>query len=1146
MDDAIAIICAEFMEALAPLINAADDPDKLIALLAELGWTPNSVPKPLQDLADAGADLIDLIGTDPAALDTTDALGKVAQLLNAINAIVNNPDGAFPSGIDAATFKATIGRELLDYVVVEHLLVNHERIGGLLKLAGLIRLIPVAAVGLRQAYLRREVEWSQLGDLFTNPAQGFNDVFSWNNAPNLPALFADLTSLLESYTLALGYFDPPAGQLAFINQGAVGPSGDVLGLGFALFRSLTEPLGVQAGIQFTTRPATAARGPAISVFPYANLNAAQEVDLSDSFSVSIRGNADFSQGIAITLAPGRAPELQAGFLGGGPITIPGEARLTFKLSPLPGDPERILVGTADATRFAISTAELSIGAHIISPSQLEALAEIAIDGAHIVVKPSADEADSFLTTFIPDNGLDATFSFGLRFSSVAGFQFTAGGGLEISVPVHLQLGPIDFEQVEASVTGSGGRVEFDVGATVTGELGPLEATVDGIGFSLIAQFKDPPHGNLGPVQVDFAFKPPKGVGLSLNAGTVIGGGYLYLDPSRGQYAGALELMVADWLQLTAIGLITTKMPDGSKGFSLLVIITAQFGTGLQLGFGFTLIGVGGLLGLNRTMLFQPLMDGVRTGVIDGILFPTDVVANAPKIISDLQAIFPPQNDTFLIGPMAKLGWGTPTLISGSLGVIIEIPPADVAILGVIQLALPDPDDEILLLQVNFAGALEFDKKRLYFFASLYDSHILFITIQGEMGLLVAYGSDPNFVLSVGGFHPQFNPPPLPFPSPNRVQLDILNESYARVRADGYFAVTSNTAQFGAHSEYFFGFSAVSVTGHSGFDALFQFSPFHFIVEGSTAFSANVFGIGVYSLDIDLTLSGPTPWHAHGMASIGFLFFSIGIGIDVTWGDSRDTTLAPIAVMPVLVGELGKSVNWRAQLPAGSNLLVSLRQLDPSDTTLVLHPVGTLRVSQRAVPLDLTLDKDGNQTPSDANHFHLDVTPGGLAKSQDLQEAFAPAQFRNFSDADKLSQAAYTPQNSGVELAASGSSYATGTAITRNVRYDLTVIDTQYRRYLKRFFVYLNSLFLHFLGGASVARNAFSAATLVQMQPFGQKITVSGETFAVANLADNRAFSVGSVGFSSRVSAQEYLNRTLATQPSLNGTLHVLNQYELAA
>ena len=97
-------------------------------------------------------------------------------------------------------------------------------------------------------------------------------------------------------------------------------------------------------------------------------------------------------------------------------------------------------------------------------------------------------------------------------------------------------------------------------------------------------------------------------------------------------------------------------------------------------------------------------------------------------------------------------------------------------------------------------------------------------------LLFAYGDDANFVVSVGGFHPQFNPPPLPFPTPQRIAIDIINESYARIHADGYFAVTTNTVQFGTHSSYFFGFSALSVEGSSGFDALIQFSPFHFTVD----------------------------------------------------------------------------------------------------------------------------------------------------------------------------------------------------------------------------------------------------------------------------------------------------------------------------
>ena len=106
------------------------------------------------------------------------------------------------------------------------------------------------------------------------------------------------------------------------------------------------------------------------------------------------------------------------------------------------------------------------------------------------------------------------------------------------------------------------------------------------------------------------------------------------------------------------------------------------------------------------------------------------------------------------------------------------------------------------------------------------------------------------MLSVGGFHPRFNPPPLPFPTPRRIEVNIINEILRAHPLRGYFAVTTNTLQFGSQSEYFFGFSAVSVEGHSSFDALIQFSPFHFSVSISTSFSAKVFGVGVFSIGIE--------------------------------------------------------------------------------------------------------------------------------------------------------------------------------------------------------------------------------------------------------------------------------------------------------
>jgi hypothetical protein len=666
--------------------------------------------------------------------------------------------------------------------------------------------------------------------------------------------------------------------------------------------------------------------------------------------------------------------------------------------------------------------------------------------------------------------------------------------------------------------------------------------VQGIGIQADLQFE---HGNLGPAQLDVSFLPPKGVGLSINAGVVQGGGFLYIDTSREEYAGALQLEIADFLSVSAIGLISTKMPDGTSGFSLLIIIAADFGAGIQLGFGFTLLAVGGLLGLNRTVLFQSLMDGIRTNAVQSIMFPQDIIANAPRIISDLRAIFPPQDGTFLIGPMAKIGWGEPTLISLSLGVIIEIPPGDAAILGILRAALPADDVAILVLQVNFAGVLEFDKQRFYFYATLFDSHVLFITLSGSMGVLFAYGDDANFVLSVGGFHPQFNPPPLPFPAPQRISIDLINESFARIHADGYFAVTTNTVQFGTHSDFFFGFSACSVSGSSGFDALIQFSPFHFIAEISTQFSVKVFGVGVYGVGIDVSLSGPTPWHVHGTASLSFFFFSIDIGIDFTWGDNPNTTLPPIQVMPILAAEAQKPSNWKTALPPNLKLLVTLRQLDPTEAALVLHPAGTLQVSQRAIPLDLQIDKVGSQAPSDANQFAFSVAGSALTKVRNLREPFAPSQFRNFDNATKLSQPAYVPQDSGIELAGSAT-LATATAITRPLRYDLTVIDKESEPVRFQFFPHSRAMFTNFLAGNSAGQSKLSASFRGMTQPQAGSVTVSSEMFAVALQSNNQAFHAEASAFLSQAQAQDYISNAVAANPSLEGALHVIPRFEVAA
>jgi hypothetical protein len=750
-----------------------------------------------------------------------------------------------------------------------------------------------------------------------------------------------------------------------------------------------------------------------------------------------------------------------------------------------------------------------------------------------------------LRSAIPASAIEAEFSLAGRLNR-DGFAVTGSGKIEVLLPTHISLGPLEVQSIcFVARLFDPDPVTLELSAGLKFSLGPLVAVVERMGAKGAFRLPADASGNAGPVQFALGFKPPEGVGLSIDAGAIRGGGYLFFNPEDEEYAGVMQLKLLEMVSITAIALITTRMPDGSSNFSLLVIISVEFMPGIQLGFGFTLIGLGGLLGLNRTMLLEPLMYGVRSGTVNSIMFPQgDIIANAPRIISDLRLIFPPYVGKFLIGPMAKLGWGTPTLVSVSLGVIIEI-PGNIAIIGVLRLAIPSPDAALIIVQVAFAGAIEFDRKRLFFFATLFDSRLIFMTLEGGMGLLLGWGDDPTFVLSVGGFHPRFRPPPLPFPSPDRLAITIINTPNQMVRVTAYFAVTSNTVQIGAAAEIRFGFEDFGIEGHLGFDALFQFSPFYFIIEVNISLRLNVFGLDVLSVRVDLSLEGPSPWRAKGTGHVSLLFFEISADFDVTWGDRAETTLPPIAVVPLLQAEFDKKENWTASLPAGRKLMVALRAANETPDLLLMHPLGSLRVSQRLLPLALGLDKFGTQKPNDAKSFELLVSGGGLAKIGDAHEKFAMAQFVKMDDAAKLSRPSYESGNSGLELSAAGAQLATSHMARRVVRYEMVLIDGEYRKHIRKA-IFSTGLFAHHLAGSAITLSAISANNKRKLDPFPlEKIKVKGEAYTIVDTDTNRVIG-GVTEFASAAAAHGHL-QTLQDSEALSGrNLEVVPAWEAAA
>jgi hypothetical protein len=246
-------------------------------------------------------------------------------------------------------------------------------------------------------------------------------------------------------------------------------------------------------------------------------------------------------------------------------------------------------------------------------------------------------------------------------------------------------------------------------------------------------------------------------------------------------------------------------------------------------------------------------------------------------------------------------------------------------------------------------------------------------------------------------------------------------------------------------------------------------------------------------------------------------------------------------MPLLTGEYNKLENWVAEVPEANQLLVSLRKLDGGPTELVMHPLGRLRVTQRAVPLNLTIDKVGAQKPSDANRFTLSAT-AGLDAAGDASEQFAIGQYQNVKD--PLSAPAFQPEDGGLMLAAANGGFRTGAVAERTVRHETIIIDTNYRRYLAAVSQLTSRLFDLFLRGNAVARSPISNRTRKELQPFENTIAIGKDRWAVASARDNRAVG-GSAVFNSEAQAREFLANQVALDARNENGMHVIPESELA-
>jgi hypothetical protein len=1151
----------QVLEFLAELHGKIDQAQALINLL---GW---ELPPGVEDIGLASLDLGDFLEKLNAVIGAPDEewenelamLGRIADLTLAVNELVQTvltladelpvKLASFGDYVDRTQIHKELPKRLVDFLLSNYMANRSPLAFAVLHLIDVIDYPHFEAdpSKFQIEHVRPVIHYRHFKTLVTDPAQLAKEAYGWNTPQFVAMRFLQRLNLLFQ-TLGMRSRIQPLNRDAeqiWLNRTVSETAGTMPQLITFFFEERGAIAGFRLGLSmFGVRPtAEGATDGGLGLVPIVQGQVQGSIPFfrfEDTF-IDLAVEASLLKGMALILRPAHDPELRLAPSVG--ENIAGRFALGVRHGSPQGEPKTFLA-LPGGTGMQIQQAILLGGMEKISGRPAESFMELGLLGGRFVF--SLEQADAFVQESIPREKVGASFDLKARWTQHEGIHFQGSSGLFLILPVHDEIGPFTLNSLTLGLNVETENLTFLSAIGGSLRLGPLTAAIEGLGLKLEVTFE---QGNLGTLGLAPRFKPPDGLGLSIDGGGFTGGGFLRYVETDQRYEGMLELEYEDQIALKAIGLLTTRLPGGKPGFSLLIIITAEFNP-IQLGLGFTLNGVGGLLGLNRTADVERLRSGLRDNTLSSVLFPQNVIENASRILSDLNQLFPAQRDRFLFGPMARIGWGSPTLITIDLGLMIEIPePVRLLILGVIRATLPDEKAKLLQLQVNFLGVIDFQAQRLAIDASLYDSKLLSFTLSGDMAVRLHWGAEPDFLLSVGGFHPAYHPPPLNLPVLRRLSLQLTAGDNPRLTLETYFAVTSNTVQFGAKVELLAKAGSFNAYGFLSFDVLFQFNPFHFIAAISAKIALRVGSNEIASISLDFTLEGPTPWRAQGTAKLKICWFlTIKVHFDKTFGEARDTRLADVAVLPLLRAALGDKSNWVADPAGDRRQLVSLKEIQASDDQMVVAPFGVLTIQQRVAPLGITIQRFGSQRPADGDRFAIEqVTAGEGSQSEPLEaspvsELFAPAQFFELSDAQKLSSKSFERYVSGVKLVDS-EEFAGEYAIRREVAYEMFYIDEQ--RDLAPQGKPVRPDFLSFHSWAlqgAVANSPLSQARNGRSALAPGAVQVSQEGFAVVNASNLRP--VAGAQAESEAGAQRLMQGMLHDNPSLESELLVVPAFEV--
>lgn len=608
-----------------------------------------------------------------------------------------------------------------------------------------------------------------------------------------------------------------------------------------------------------------------------------------------------------------------------------------------------------------------------------------------------------------------------------GFYLGDGRGNEKAVlPVRYEFPGVELREMALGLRRNDDRevTGFEVTTSIAASFGDvMGAQVVGAGV-IVSLEGEIEHEAIFPLAVSPRW--PDQVGLRVAAGPIQGGGFIQRvertykidgkDVTVVEFGGVLQLKILNF----GVSAIVILAPDP---FSLVMVIGVRFPAPIDLSFGFTLNGIGGILAIDRGLDLDALKKGVQDHVLDKMLFPDDPVGEAPELLDKVAHIFPPRNGGFVVGPIVELGWGSQAkFVEMKLGVVLALPDPMVVILGSLRIRVPTKQAPITDIQADVFAAIT--PEYLLLFASMRDSTIAQIKVSGDLGLYIQWSGGGAFELSIGGFHPEYEK--LTGAKPKlgelqRVTIDLSPSTRVKFVIKAYFAITAGSVMLGVEGRLKADFAVIAIEAWLILDMIFIWSPrFRFKVSLEVGVDVKLLGFSFASITFRGTIEGTTPWRLAGHVKVDVWFlptFDEDLG-PIEWGEQPKPVGPEVDALAIAAQALNEDEAWRVELPAHAAQLAVLDAVDVEGR--IAHPLAALQASQTQVPFGVRLTHVGS-SPVKADMVTIGTPTSSNADLvgavSEVQTAFSPGHYFDLEGEQLLARSGFEDMVGGCRMAA---------------------------------------------------------------------------------------------------------------------------------